>query len=493
MKIEQHDSLLIGTDWLAKRNLPVAIVLTETLEPAGTQRSIVFPPTYAFVNKALEQRGHPYPVSDLRLSDAAEKKMTPEDAQNAGLVANVCDLASVGAQGNPMESAFKEEPFNGLVPQIFIKGSKTKVNLLDAGHRVADGAARFAEDFSDEAERAIEALRQHKDASALARLAPTSLVFGFWDSRASQFKCPRIVSSTIRATNVAVAKRSAQYVPAFDIDDLAELGDLGADVRAAKDSEQAANPDNKNPLSQQGLLAAPAPDTHGGVRIFGDIIRRTEINLVALRALAVTTQSSVPEPAPEEQAAKPEKEPAAAATLRALEPESLKLRRYLLGLALVAGRAQASFNLRQGCLLVAKKGALQAAELVFPDGTRKPFDWEIGTAFDFAKLAAEDFGMYVEHPVAREFQFKPEKVVAAIKKKDAEEEARAAQSKSRKEQAEAAKKDREEKKAEEKARKEMEAAEKKAERERAKVLREAASAVKKAARDEKAAAKQGKG
>ena len=435
MRLEQHDSLLTDTDWLAKRNLPIAIVLTETLEPAGGEKAIVFPPTYAFQDDAFKRRGHhPYPISDLRLGEADDSKLSPEAAQKAGQLANVCDLASVGAQGNPMEAAFKEEPFNSLVPQVVIKGSKTKVNLLDAGHRVADGAARFAEGFSDEAEAAINALWHRKDASALARLAPTSLIFGFWDSRASQFKCPRLVSSTIRATNVAVAKRSAQYVPAFEIDDLAELGDLGADVRAAKDSESTANPDNKNPLSQQGLLAAPAPDTHGGIRVFGEIIRRTEINLVALRALAVTADAGL------------------------LEPESLKLRRYILGLALVAGRAQASYNLRQGCLLAAKKGALQGAELVFPDGTREPFSWEIGTAFEFAKLAAEEFGMYVEQPVAREFQFKPEKVVAAIKKKDAQQEARAAQSKSRKEQAEIAKKEKAEKKA-------TEAAAKKAARE----------------------------
>ena len=50
----------------------------------------------------------------------------------------------------------------------------------------------------------------------LAKLAPTSLVFGAWDSRDTQAKLPRLIASTIRAYNVRKLRRSAQFVPAVD-------------------------------------------------------------------------------------------------------------------------------------------------------------------------------------------------------------------------------------------------------------------------------------
>src|SRR3954471_11094533 len=115
-----------------------------------------------------------------------------------------------------MEPTFRMPPLNKLIPQVIIKAPDgRKINLLEIGHRVADGAVRYSK-FADLASKAISALDKHGNAAELARIAPTSLVFGFWDSRDSQFRYGRVLTSTIRATNVAVLKRSAQFNPAID-------------------------------------------------------------------------------------------------------------------------------------------------------------------------------------------------------------------------------------------------------------------------------------
>ncbi len=378
MKTDQYDSYIAVTDWLQQRDQPVAITLTEILEPSGGPGTVIFPPTYARGERERAKPGmdHPYAISMLR-SDLA-----PEAAAAQGLEANICDLDSVGSQANRMEPAFAEAPLSSLVPQRVIKAGTATMNLLQIGHRIADGAVRFSA-LADEATKAIAALESEHDATALARLAPTSLLFGFWDSRDSMLRCPRIVNSTIRATNVAVLKRSAQFNPAFD---------PAALNLAEPDSTQATlEADAKDPLSQQGLRAAPAVDTHGGVRVFGQIIRRTEINLVAVRSVAVVKAHKID------------------------SAETLKLRRYLLGLGLVAGRVQNAYNLRQGCLLVSVADPAPTALVVLPNGQRQVFAWEFGSSYEFAQAAAKDFGVWSKDAVAQEFAFQPDKVKRALK------------------------------------------------------------------------------
>jgi CRISPR-associated protein Csb1 len=382
MKTEKYDSYIAVADWLQQRDQPVAITLTEILEPAGGPGTVIFPPTYA-----RNGGDHPYAISVLR-SDLA-----PEAAAAQGLEANICDLDTVGSQANRMEPAFAEPPLSSLVPQRVIKAGSAVVNLLQIGHRVADGAVRFSA-LSETATKAIAALDTEHDATALARLAPTSLIFGFWDSRDTMLKCPRIVSSTIRATNVAVLKRSAQFNPAFDPSEL--------NLAEPEPGQSAPAHDAKDPLSQQGLRSAPAVDTHGGVRVFGRITRQTEINLVALRSVAVVKAGKI-----------------AAA-------ETLKLRRYLLGLSLVAGRVQNAYSLRQGCLLVPASASPPAAQVVLPSGQRQPFAWEFAPSHEFAQAAAKDFGVWTKDGAAESFEFQPSKVKAAIQSKADEKAAKKA-------------------------------------------------------------------
>jgi hypothetical protein len=128
--------------------------------------------------------------------------------------------------------------------------------------------------------------------------------------------------------------------------------------------------DGKDPLSKLGLRAAPAVNTHGGVRVYGQIVRRTQINLVRLRALAVTKEGQID------------------------EAETLKLRRYLLGLALVAARVQTVYTHRDD----------------------KAFNLSLRDAFDYAQQSAATFGVGAN----KEVGFDAKATVEAVKKAKAD-------------------------------------------------------------------------
>ena len=142
----------------------------------------------------------------------------------------VAVVDSVGSQANRIEPAFRaagpgqpENPRAALVPQIDIDcGNGKTLSILEAGHRLGDALVRSTE-LARASEDAFRAFLDRNDATPLARLAPTSLVFGVWDSRGTLAKLPRIVQATIRAENVELLTRSAQYNPPLDY---AQLGVL---------------------------------------------------------------------------------------------------------------------------------------------------------------------------------------------------------------------------------------------------------------------------
>ncbi|MDQ3255938.1 MAG: hypothetical protein M3R15_18910, partial [Acidobacteriota bacterium] len=55
-----YDEHIRISDWLQETELPIALVLTETLEPALGQDAIIFPPTFARGDRAE----HPYSIDD---------------------------------------------------------------------------------------------------------------------------------------------------------------------------------------------------------------------------------------------------------------------------------------------------------------------------------------------------------------------------------------------------------------------------------------------
>src|SRR6185295_3864673 len=88
------------------------------------------------------------------------------------------------------------------------------VNILEAGHRAGDAIVRCSE-LQKELQDAFHAVLKGS-AEPLAKIAPTSLVFGVWDSRDTQAKLPRVVASTIRAEKVRPLTRGAVYTPPTD-------------------------------------------------------------------------------------------------------------------------------------------------------------------------------------------------------------------------------------------------------------------------------------
>ena len=183
-------------EWFEDRG-PAAIVLRQHLVPVEGEDGVFFPSTYAAQlgadkDKTKFQGGYNIDVFD--------------DGSNVVLI------DSVGSQANRIEPLFLEHEYSELVPQIIVtfptKG--LRLNLLNANHRAADAIVRCS-GFEQDLRAAFQEV-QRGNAEKLAQIAPTSLVFGAWDSRDTQAKLPRIFSSTIRAFNVRQHTRSANFL-----------------------------------------------------------------------------------------------------------------------------------------------------------------------------------------------------------------------------------------------------------------------------------------
>jgi CRISPR-associated protein Csb1 len=309
---------------------PAAIVLREYLTPVEGEGGVIFPPTFAAAENSREFPGG-YNIDDL------------------GNGENVCLIDTVGSQANRIEPMFATGDYAALVPQLYVEAGKKRVSILDAGHRAGDAIVRCT-DLKEALRQAFDALKQG-NAVPLAKLAPTSLVFGVWDSRDTQAKAPRLLAATIRAFNVARLTRSAQYNPVVDyveeglLDDTEEKGSLDA-------------------RSKWGYRHVPASATHGGVIAKGDIRRDVTLQVAALRLLRGESGD-----------------------------DTKTLRAYLMGLALVAFTRPAVGYLRQGCNLVLDAERKPEVKVVFPDGRRESTGLTHDAALTFAKKAAAAFGV----------------------------------------------------------------------------------------------------
>jgi CRISPR-associated protein Csb1 len=316
--------------WADDPKGPVALHLKQKLVSVEGAGAIIFPPTYA-PSKQGEEPG--YNIDTL--SDGTK----------------VVTVDSVGSQANRMEPIFKRTDLKHLVPQITINyGNDQSISILEAGHRLGDAIIRSTE-LQKEAQEAFQEFRAANDPTKLARLGPTSLVFGVWDSRDTQAKLPRIVQSVIRAWNVDPLKRSAQYTPSLDYAALDVFSD---------EEKQKAEGKAESPLAQRGFVHVPATGAHGGVVVQGEIIRDVTVNLVALRRLG--------------------------------NPGAEALRRYILGLSLVAATEPPEAFLRQGCLLVPDEKTPAMWDLVDRLGKRHPIALDEAGAQAYAKAATEAFG-----------------------------------------------------------------------------------------------------
>jgi CRISPR-associated protein Csb1 len=369
---------------------PVAIIITQALVPVNEDDQIIFPPTYPMTS--FKVRVHTIRDGDYRVSvelppDSKRDKNEKNSDQRPGYNldrfpdgTNSCEIDSPQSQANRIEPKFKDSPYRNLVPQIDIKvgddpvNGKT-VNLLDAGHRAGDAVVRMSS-LAGEFHDAFLAARDG-NCFTLATLAPTSLLFGVWDSRSTQVKMQRVIKAYIRASDVHERTRSAQFTPAADYVAAGAVNE-GLDVGEG----------DSNPLSSEGMKHALATQTVGGVMLTetSKLTRTVNVNLVALR------------------------------TLKGADPTRTEaLQRYILGLALVAATLEPDLNLREGCNLRFKH---QKDRVSFiprrGDGTPVSFDsvavLAFATAsavqfFEVAKIAFDqkDHAAVFETGVAEEF------------------------------------------------------------------------------------------
>jgi CRISPR-associated protein Csb1 len=318
---------------------------------------VIFPPTYA--NPDTKEKKPVYNIDRFSVPGAKEH--------------SVCVIDSIPSQCNRLEPAFARIAEGKLVPQVLVHATIGKdkeasaVNLLDAGHRVADALIRFSS-IAPEVAKAIRA-RAKGDSAPLAKVAPTSLIFGMWDSRDSGVKLPRLINSIIRAYDVDEHRRSAQYFPAL------KYADAGV-----------ASEEVLNKFSTEGMAEVPATFQHGGIEAHGGICRDASLNLCTLRDIVSTTAA-----------------------------ETQKLQRYILGLALVAltyfdGK---TLNLRQGCQLVGVPDKPMTRTLVNADGTETSFNITRESAVAYALEAAKAFGV---GPDRTDVQFNAKTAKDSLKK-----------------------------------------------------------------------------
>jgi CRISPR-associated protein Csb1 len=330
--------------WL-QENGPAALTLREHLMPVEGPDGVLFPATFAASEDKTFKGG--YNIDTF--SDG-----------------NICLVDSVGSQANRIEPIFMKGEYAALVPQVTIDAGR-KVNLLEAGHRAGDAIVRCSA-LQEELQEAFKAAGKG-NCEPLAKIAPTSCVFGAWDSRDTQTKLPRLIASTIRAYNVKALHRSAVYIPATEY----VKNGLLADPEGEKKIQ--------DQYSERGFVHAPASVAPGGVIATGGIRRDATLHLAALRTIFAVD-----------------------------EARTLALRKYILGLAITAFTYSGPSYLRQGCNLVLDADKAREFKAVYPDGHREDVAVTHAQALAFAKAAAAEFGV----GLSREVPFDKERAKADL-------------------------------------------------------------------------------
>jgi CRISPR-associated protein Csb1 len=250
---------------------------------------------------------------------------------NAGVKDVVLDTHQ--SQANRIEPAFDK---SGLIPDSTVRVGEETLPLTAVGHRLADAVVRFSNQ-SGVVEAALLAASKG-NATPVAKLAPTSLLLGLWDSRKTHTKLVRLFNSEIRAHNIIEVPSAGQFVSSVP-----RLED-----QVTKD------------LSTEGLLDCPYSGL-GGVIVKDEIVRNARLNVRGVRALHGANAA-----------------------------ETQKLQQYILALGLFALTCPVNGDLREGCNLVATKTMYSTfAE----DGTRADIALKHEDVLVFAKKVAGEFGV----------------------------------------------------------------------------------------------------
>ena len=347
-------------EWADDPHGPVALHLKQKLQSVEGEGAVIFPPTYADIGYNIDT-----------LSDGCK----------------VVTIDSVGSQANRMEPIFEVEPHSSLVPQIKIelhlKSESGEIltetrSILQLAHRGADAVVHACPKLAPKIAAAFRALKWKGNAGPLCQLVPTSLLFGVWDSRGgSGEKLPRLVRSMIRAWDVEELHAAAQFNSIWKALDSEQKGELSKEAksRKVKLSEKGFADAPATFRKMNGANAAKMPEfvngaptparrIPGGVLPKGPILRDTTLNLVALRRVTGATQE-----------------------------DTTKIRRYLLGLSLLAVTSDQDLYLREGCHLryddeenwqsIPRRGTPVEVDLHSTNAQR--------LVYDYTRLASEHF------------------------------------------------------------------------------------------------------
>jgi CRISPR-associated protein Csb1 len=363
LKVPTHEEL---RTWATSAHGPVALLMKQKLLSVG---EVVFPPTYADIGYNIDVLSDGTRVATIDSVGSQANRMEPLFRANTPNQRD--EQQSAGENGLPAQATGDPHP-SSLVPQVEIAyGDGRRLSIMEAGHRLGDAVIRSTELY-EEAQAAFRSFLDG-DAAPIAKLAPTSIVFGVWDSRDTGAKLPRIVQSVIRAWDVEVLTRSAQYNPALDYATLEVF---------SEEEKQKAEGKAESPLAQRGFVHVPAAGALGGVVVRGRIEREVTVNLVALRQLS--------------------------------GEKADQLRCYVLGLALVAATQPLDGFLRQGCLLVPDPDEPAIWKAVQRTGERDAIRLDPDSVLKFATASADSFGV----GESKDLRFDKARAKADVKKAD---------------------------------------------------------------------------
>lgn len=367
--LDKHDDLIQSNN----NNLHTiaALVKKEYLKPDTGHGTPFYPPTFAACKEKNFDGG--YIINNLSTKNGSND------------IYNECIIDTMGSQANRIEPIFAEDKYRSLIPQIvFLAGedgedNRQEKHITEVPHRAGDAIFRCSSGY-EKLQEAIFSMIKYNNHTLLAKLAPTSMFLGAWGSRdKTQFKLPRIVSSTVRAENVSVLNTGAVYSPALNYNDL-EMLNKQEKIKYQKQ------------LSKQGFSHCPSYGA-GGVRASGDIYRLSSLNLTLIRKLKGSN-----------------------------DKETLKLQRYIFGLTLVYFTATfeseaVDTHLRQGCNLTLDPDKENVFEMVQINGTRKNINISHNEAIEYTRKAAKDF----ENGEDRSFEFKKDAARKELEKVHAED------------------------------------------------------------------------
>ena len=289
--------------WDAVAGDAVALRSRTTLQPAGGEGDKVFPPSYSSA-----QRGeHGYAVEERRVGEDAEPSVTVL-------------LDSVASQANRAEEALRDGWERGdlvfPVPYVDFSAASDvtdyeKLTVLDAPHRLADAIFRDSLlegtlfRLSDVGRAVTDATP--RNATALFRHSPTSLLFGMWDSTGPKggegSKFQRAYVSEIVGFDARIGKKVGSRIDPLRIEKVAPDHRVfnSKDPRAVWtcDPEAAERKNGEPMLASRGAASGeagqpskinhgnvvPAIDASAGGVTISKALQTTVISFAALRRL----------------------------------------------------------------------------------------------------------------------------------------------------------------------------------------------------------------